>query len=218
MNSPRIVSIASQKGGVGKTTVAMLLADWLHNEGKSVKVLDLDPQASAQKWQSRSLAEFPPYPVPVYANKGLNPFQFANWIKGLPSTDYVIIDTPPNLMSIDLQAALYVADRVVVPFVPSVTSVDALEEMWDMVHAFGVNRGEPVDMRLVVNKVDWRRSSERAFVANLDKLSPAPILKSQLRNLAAYADAANFRSSLFLMGASKDARDSVAAVAKEVFA
>lgn len=216
MGTPRIICVASQKGGVGKTTVAMLLADWLHNEGHTVKVLDLDPQCSAQKWQSRSLETYPPFPVQVFANRGLKPYQFANWLKGLPETDYVIIDTPPNLMSVDLQAALFVADRVVLPFVPSVTSVDALEEMWDMIRAFGQSRGEPVDLRVLVNKVDWRRSSERAFVQNLERISPVPVLKSHLRNLAAYADAANCRTSLFMAGAGKDSREAVSAVAQEV--
>lgn len=217
MAIPRILCVASQKGGAGKTSVSMLLADWLHHTRKSVKVLDLDPQCSAQKWESRSLPEYPRFPVSVFANKGLSPYQFATWMTSLPPTDYVIIDTPPNLMSGDLQSALHVADRVIVPFVPNVTSVDALEEMWEMVVAYGQRRGAPVDMRILPNKVDTRRSSERALVDNLPSISPAPVLRHRLRNLAAYADAANCRTSLYSMSSSKDARDALEAVAKEVF-
>lgn len=217
MGSPRILCFASQKGGVGKTTAAMLLADWLHHANKSVKVIDLDPQCSAQKWESRSLPDYPRFPVSVFANKGLSPYQFATWLTSLPPTDYVIIDTPPNLMSGDLQAALHVADRVIVPFVPNVTSLDALEEMWEMIVAYGQRRGSPVDLRILPNKVDLRRSSERALVENLASISPAPVLRHRLKNLAAYADAANCRTSLYSLPSSKDARDAVEALAKEIF-
>src|SRR5687768_6750276 len=46
----KVLSLVSQKGGVGKTTLATALAVASYQDGKQVVLVDLDPQASASFW------------------------------------------------------------------------------------------------------------------------------------------------------------------------
>ncbi|MFZ3181676.1 MAG: ParA family protein [Methylocystis silviterrae] len=55
----KIVAILSQKGGAGKTTLALHLAAAAEAAGKPCAVIDLDPQASAAGWKDMRLAETP---------------------------------------------------------------------------------------------------------------------------------------------------------------
>jgi len=55
----KTIAILGQKGGTGKTTIALALAVRAAQSGKSVAVLDLDPQGSARKWAKRRTSETP---------------------------------------------------------------------------------------------------------------------------------------------------------------
>ena len=62
-----IISILNQKGGVGKTTLAVHLATGLSRQGGRVLLIDADPQTSALDW-SASREEAPLFPVVVSNN------------------------------------------------------------------------------------------------------------------------------------------------------
>lgn len=84
------------KGGVGKTTLALNLAGYLHSQGKSVQVCDLDPQQSAV-W----IAGIRPDGLGFLVMAGLPAQQ--------PDVDFLITDHPPRLEN------LPIADVVVLP-------------------------------------------------------------------------------------------------------
>ncbi len=69
MKRRNICALLSQKGGVGKTTVAMQLAAGLAARGLRVTVADLDPQESALRWAA-SAAAAKPFPAMVHAVGG----------------------------------------------------------------------------------------------------------------------------------------------------
>lgn len=45
-----LISVTGDKGGVGKSTIAALLAEWLSYKNSMVKVIDADPNQSTQTW------------------------------------------------------------------------------------------------------------------------------------------------------------------------
>ena len=58
-----IIAVCNQKGGCGKTTIAINLAQAFVADGSEVLLLDLDPQVSASEWRSRTQALDPPFEV-----------------------------------------------------------------------------------------------------------------------------------------------------------
>ncbi|MBL8641511.1 MAG: ParA family protein [Alphaproteobacteria bacterium] len=146
---PRLLAIANQKGGVGKTTTAVNMATALAAVGKKVMLLDLDPQGNASTGLGVKRSEIRKSAYDLLFEDGLNPAELSvpTKVPGLyvvPSSmhlagaeielvtakrreyrlrealrrplpfDYVIIDCPPSLSLVTLNA-LVAVDAIVVP-------------------------------------------------------------------------------------------------------
>ncbi|MFM2056390.1 MAG: hypothetical protein RLY71_775 [Pseudomonadota bacterium] len=113
-----IITVANQKGGSGKTTIAMTVAGALATRGKKVLVVDADPQGTATQW-SGAASENAPFPATVVglANaKG----KLHQMVKPLVDDyDYVVIDCPPSVEEQASQSALLVSDACLIPLQPT---------------------------------------------------------------------------------------------------
>jgi chromosome partitioning protein len=109
----KILAITSQKGGVGKTTLATALAVAAEQDGKSVALFDLDPQASACFWADRRHASGHGE-TPVVRDVNFNRLPHVLDAMREAGADLVILDCPPQQRDI-ADAALSVADLVLIP-------------------------------------------------------------------------------------------------------
>lgn len=212
----RVVSICSQKGGAGKTTLAMVLADVLHKRGFRVLVVDVDPQRSAQKWEQRVLNDFPPYPVRVEAASGLDTSDFAKWLTKRQDYDIIVIDTPPALNSLELRTALFVSDLAVIPLVAHNMFLDAIEEIASLIRNVGSARNEPLLVRTVRNRMQNRTASERSLGDIIESSSSWPMLATRMKENVAFGDAGNYRTSFYSMHPRRDIREMAESFGTEV--
>lgn len=127
----KVLSIISQKGGVGKTTLATALAVEASRAGKKTVLFDLDPQASASFWMdTRKDTTLAITAIPA-ARLG----HVLGAVRGA-GCDLAIIDTPPFAKDIAFEAAQQ-ADFVLVPSRPAVLDVMAMTRTLDLVKHYG---------------------------------------------------------------------------------
>ena len=116
----RTVAIVSQKGGSGKTTIAVHLAVCAERAGKPTLILDLDPQGSAMAWLKRRGDDVPEV---IATDSGKLAGMLAKAREG--GAGLVIVDTAPHS---DRAAAVasQLADLVLIPCRPAAFDVDAI--------------------------------------------------------------------------------------------
>lgn len=213
----KIYTVFTQKGGAGKTTIAMNLATGFHKQGKRVLVVDADVQKSSQKWESRHIDGYTPFPVRVEAVNGLSKLQFATWLqKRVTDVDYVIIDTPPLLSSPELANALYVCDTAILPIQPHVASIDSLEDVYPLVAEIERLRGSPLDVRILFAHYAGRREIEKHIMDNFKNYCAWPTFNERMRDLAPFADAFTYHTSLYNLPGTSAARKIIDNIVEEL--
>lgn len=120
------ISLVSQKGGSGKTTLAIHLAAEGARVGIRTLLIDLDPQASAARWADRRGDREPDV-------TSEHPARLEAALSAATSEGYglVLIDTAPHADQAALRAAR-VADLVLIPCRPSILDLDAISATMDL--------------------------------------------------------------------------------------
>jgi chromosome partitioning protein len=128
----KVIVLANQKGGAGKTTIAGHLAVRAEEDGAGpVALVDTDPQASLSDWWNERIA-----PTPVFARVTLE--NLAEHLKELAASGIklVVIDTPPAVTD-TIRKVIAVADLVVIPSKPSPHDLRAVGSTVELVEAAG---------------------------------------------------------------------------------
>lgn len=127
----RILALVSQKGGVGKTTLAGHLAVEAERGGRMVAILDTDPQGSLAAWWNSRQAE-----TPLFVRGSLAELrQQLTELEAL-GVDLVVIDTPPAITS-HIQLVVECSDLILIPARPSPHDLRAVGGTIELVEPTG---------------------------------------------------------------------------------
>ena len=119
-------AVISQKGGTGKTTLALNLAAEAERMGLATAIIDLDPQASAKGWHDQRKQDSPVV-ISAQAARLLEVIETAR----THGADLVVIDTAPHSESAALAAAR-AADLVLIPCRPAILDIRAIATSADV--------------------------------------------------------------------------------------
>jgi len=178
----RVWSIISQKGGSGKTTLALHLAIAAAQDLK-VLVIDLDPQQSAERWHGIRQRTTGSKDDPSIAAGPYTKLPEMLRIARKLGADLVLIDTPPKLDKA-ITAALAPATLAVIPVKSSILDLQALE---DCVRVVEFAKARPKSV-VVMNAVPTGRNKDAVKeVARYADRHELEVMPERLSELPAYA-------------------------------
>lgn len=166
-----IITVASFKGGVSKTTTAIHLAAYLHEKSPTL-LIDGDPNRSATGWARRGRLPF----------KVVDDRQAARYARDF---EHCVIDTEAHPEEDDLKALVDGCDLLIVPTTPDALAIDALMLTVKSLERLGANR-----YRILLSIVPPRPSHDGDEARATLIESKLPVLSRGIRRFVAFQKAA----------------------------
>ena len=204
------IGILNQKGGAGKTTIALHLAHALALRDFQVMLVDADPQGSSRDWAMARESDAP------FSVIGLDRPIIHKEIDKLSSGyDYVIIDGAPRVCDLTRSAILGV-DLVLIPIQPSPLDIWAAHSVVELIQEAEIYKPD-LQARFIINRkiVNTAIAKEAGEVL---KDYPYPVLEKAISQRIAFAESLNVGSTVLETAPKSIAASEVNAVVEELLA
>lgn len=179
----KAILVANPKGGSGKSTLSTNIAGYLASRGQRVAILDLDRQKSSTQWLANRPRNLPSIEL-----------MQSDVVRESP-LDWLVIDSPAGLHGKNLEHALKLVHRVIVPIAPSAFDIQASLDFLQVLHHEKIIRKGKVSVGIVGMRMDSRTRAALTLEQFLKGLE-LPVL-AYLRETQAYVNAGFEGQTLF---------------------
>ena len=173
----KVLTLAQQKGGAGKTTLAAQLAVAFVAGGRSIALVDIDPQGSLTRWFKLREAAGKAGPINFTAVTGWRAQATVDKLRA--ANDLVLVDSAPHA-EIEAKIAVRIADLIVVPMQPSPL------DLWATEPTLALARAEKRKALIVLNRDQTRMKLSEALAGPIAELGAA-VAETTIGNRTAFA-------------------------------
>ena len=202
----KVITVAQQKGGAGKTTLAAHVAVALSQKGNRVAALDIDPQGSLGHWHSIREEKLGEGYTGLIFN-ALSGWRVGSEVSRLRrQCDYIVIDSPPHTET-EARTAIRNADILIIPVQPSPT------DLWATKATLDIAKTEKVPVLVVLNRVNANSRLAQTIGAELSNLA-----QTTLGNRVLFASALMEGRTATELEPGSPAANEIKALVKEILA
>ena len=210
----KVITVCNQKGGSGKTTIAMQLGGTLALRTNKVLVIDGDEQGSAMEWASLA-PEGSPFPAQVcsLAKAGKKIHQEIK--RFFPDYDYIIVDCPPAAESSVAKSSLIVSDLCLIPFIPGALDMLAATKIREVVEDAKILNPSLIS-KIIINRIEPNTKLTQSIIELIPQFG-MEVTQTKLNKRTHYSESVLRGSTVHdLKNKAKDAIEEIEKFATEI--